>query len=591
MSTTGPPRTAATGAAVAPPAKGADGFYHPASEDELIALVVKAGREHRQCRVRGAAHSVSHAIYSDPLEEIGNRTSHQRAPEGRNIDIMLDLYRGMRVVDPERKIVEADAGIHLGEDPSDPTGTATEKTSLLWLLWQQGWTFSNLGGITHQTVSGFSGMGSSGGSVQHSFNENIYGFRVIDAGGTVHEFTRDSDPDAFHAMSPNLGLLGVVSKMSFICEDAYNIGGKETVTGEDDCAIDLFGRGGIVRPSMERFLRDTEYARLLWWPQLGAERVEVWQAERLAPDPDFVRHPYEEFTSHPELAEVAISVIYTILGNLHDLSRTKEQFRRARQHLRVALPKRSPFNKLGPLGSLLALVLSACFGIAVFLIVTLLRPLTGFVEPRIPKLFPKLLTVFIKLDSEKKGKEKGQPQHFQDHAWLGLPMDDAADDVLLPTDFTEIWLPLSRAEEAMQLLRSYFRDVKSVEESYARTGLYGWELYAAQATPFWMSASHSDGEDEWQEGVFRIDPYWFGANPGDPIKSFYLPLWNAFRESGIPFRLHWGKYQPEIERGDRVWVNLFKSQYPKWDEFLKLREQRDPKGIFLTSYWKQRFGL
>ena len=44
---------------------------------------------------------------------------------------MLDRYRGWHVKDEARKLVEAEAGIHLGADPSDPTGTATLETSLL----------------------------------------------------------------------------------------------------------------------------------------------------------------------------------------------------------------------------------------------------------------------------------------------------------------------------------------------------------------------------------------------------------------------------------------------------------------------------
>ena len=44
------------------PAPATDGFHHPASEGELVELVEAAYREGRQLRVRGAAHSVSHAI-------------------------------------------------------------------------------------------------------------------------------------------------------------------------------------------------------------------------------------------------------------------------------------------------------------------------------------------------------------------------------------------------------------------------------------------------------------------------------------------------------------------------------------------------
>ena len=95
----------------------------------------------------------------------------------------------------------------------------------------------------------------------------------------MHEFTRDdADPDQFYSMSPSIGLLGVVSTITFECTDLFAIEGQEAVTALDGCPADLFGPGANGRPSLEQFLRDTEFSRLEWWPQRGAERVLTWQA-------------------------------------------------------------------------------------------------------------------------------------------------------------------------------------------------------------------------------------------------------------------------------------------------------------------------
>src|SRR4051794_11838726 len=104
---------------------GADGFHHPASEEELVRLVRTAYAEGRQLRVRGAVHSLSQVVYADPIADEPNRVGRQTPPPGDNVAVMLDRYRGWRVKDESRKLVEADAGIHLGDDPSDPTKTAT----------------------------------------------------------------------------------------------------------------------------------------------------------------------------------------------------------------------------------------------------------------------------------------------------------------------------------------------------------------------------------------------------------------------------------------------------------------------------------
>jgi hypothetical protein len=574
-------------------APGPDGFYHPASEGELAALVATAYREGRGLRVRGAAHSVAHAIYTDPLDGLPNRVEQQSPPAGDNFNVMLDRYRGWRVKDEERKLVEADAGIHLGADPNDPTGGASLETSLLYQLWKEkGWTISDTGGIAHQTVSGFTATGSSGGSLQFSANDNLWGFRAIDGTGEVYEVSRDDeDPDLFYSMSPNLGLLGVVSTITLRCVDTFNISGQEAVTTVADCAVDLFGDGTPEKPSLETFLRDAEYARLEWWPQRGAERILTWQCQQIRPQLGFKPTRYEEFTDDPEATEVFISLLYTILGNLDDLSQAKPKLHATLGEVQKALEALAKVAGLGAVGKILARFMTELLEHGVDAAITLLKPFAPLIRREVPAILPKVLAAFVPLDADKKGMQKGEPQAFRDWAWQGLPMDNQASDVLVPTEFTELWVPLPRTRDAMRLLDGYFTEPRDAHEAYRRTGLYAWELYSAMPTRFWMAASHTSGDDEWKDGVFRIDPYWFAANPGDPALTFYLAIWELFRDNGIPFRLHWAKFQPVYEPGDRRWVDFFAAEYPRWDDFLALRERRDPNNIFLTAYWRNRFGL
>jgi FAD/FMN-containing dehydrogenase len=568
---------------------GSDGFYHPSSEPELVALVRWAYCDGLQLRVRGAAHSVSHAIYTDPLDVITNGVGQQSPPRGSKVNIMLDNYRSWRVVDEANRRVEVQAGIHLGEDPSDPTKGATLRTSLLWQLWHvHGWTLSDTGGISHQTVSGFTATGSSGGSVVHSANENLYAFRIIDGTGAVHVITRGVDP-CFYALSPNLGLLGVVSTITLECDKAFNIAGQEAIFTPEESDVDVFGDGTATKPSLASFLRETEYARLLWWPQRGAQRIQIWQAQRIPPEPGFRPRRYEEFTADPALAELEASLIYTILGNLDDLSPTRGQLKKTFDYLTADL--RAALSRRGRFGALAACVLRGGLGLAVDVAVTLIAPFAPLVKRLLPWLFPRLLDRFVKLDSGQAGMHRGEPQSFHDWAWRGLPMDDQADDTLVPTEFSEMWIPLGRAGEAVRRLRDYFAEPDSAVGSYARTGLYAFEMYAAQPTEFWLSASHSEPSDAWAQGAFRIDAFWFAHNPGDPDEVFYPQFWNLLREAGVPFRLHWGKFQPRYGSGDRDWVDFFRRQYPRWDDFLALRAKLDPNNIFLTSYWRDRLGL
>jgi D-arabinono-1,4-lactone oxidase len=110
-------------------------------------------------------------------------------------------------------------------------------------------------------------------------------------------------------------------------------------------------------------------------------------------------------------------------------------------------------------------------------------------------------------------------------------------------------------------------------------------------SPFWLSPAYTSGDDEYRDGVFRVDPYWFADSASDPAVDFYPAFWDLLRDHGIPFRLHWGKFQPRYAAGDRHWVDHFRAQYPRWDDFLALRAERDSNNIFLTRYWRDRFGL
>lgn len=559
-----------------PPAPAADGFYHPASEGELVELVRLANREGRQLRVRGSAHSVSHAVYTDPPRPTPDRVTVRTPPPGPNLNLMLDRYRGWRVRDEGRRLVEADAGIHLGPDPGDPSGGADLESSLLWsLATERGWSLEETGGITHQTISGFTATGSAGGSLQYSATRSLWGFRIVDGRGRVHEVTRDDDdPDLFFAMVPNLGLLGIVSKVILQCVEAFDIEGEEAITTVATCPAALFGDGTPPQPSLGSFLRETEYARLVWFPQPGADRVVTWQARRIPSKPGFEPKPYTQFGEDPEAEQYLLGVLFTVLGNLDDLRRSKAKLRGAFDEL-----KRTKGKFLGTLAE---------WGVRA--LITLLRPAAPLLRRKLPSLLPRLIARFNPLDADKRGSEKGRPQVFRDHGWSGLPMDNQGSDVLLPTAFTELWVPLPRTAEAMRLLRDYFGAAEEAE-ALRRTGTYAWELYATTAERFWLNPGYSDGEDEWREGAFRIDPYWFVGNAEDPVETQFAGLWSLLREAEVPFRLHWGKFQPRWGPGDRDWVDYLRGQYPRWDDFLRLRAERDPNNIFLTAYWRERFGL
>ncbi|HEY1606436.1 MAG TPA: hypothetical protein VGF77_12655 [Allosphingosinicella sp.] len=558
-------------------AKGADGYYHPGNEDDVVALVKFAAANKLLIRVRGASHSTAWSIFTDPVDGVpSNRTLTRRPPAGPNLDLAMDRMTRLIWVDEAKGIVEAEAGIHLGADPYDALGPATLEDSLLYQAFEKGWGLNDLGGITHQTVSGFTATGSAGGSLVYDL-DNAIAFRVVDGTGAV-SWIEESDP-IFGAMRVSVGLLGIVTRVRLQLNPTFNIYGQEvtTPTAPPDCPIDLFGPGDPARPSMRRFLETAPYSRVLWWPQNKAERVVIWQAVRqTAPQPQaFAPVPYLEFT--PDLfgwiEQLLGSFFYVLLGNRGFAQNVPKLLR---NYLRF-------FHCLGEMwagriGGLAAALLAAL--VTILLAALLLVPMLIFI------LFPGLLTLLFPfaLGIFQPMTGNGKPTLFEDYYWRSLCMDNTADDILLGTEFTEIWVPIQYTEQCMNLLNRMF-----IDKGRQAVGNFSTEIYGSPPNSSWLSPGYSDGNDEYKDGVVRFDVFWFRENEGEPNVEggFFQQYWDLFLANDIPFRLHWGKFVPAYDFP--FWAGHYRSSLPRFEEFLRLRAQRDPDDIFFTRYWRERF--
>ena len=488
--------------------RGADGFYHPATEDEIRSLIEHAAQEGLKIRVRGSGHSVDAAIYTGDFP---------RPPDdSRDINIFLDKMRGLTFDDANMQVT-AQAGCHLTADPTDPTGTSTVESGLFYQIDQKGWALPVTGGVSHQTVAGFISTGSSGGSYRHTVDRQIIGIRLIDGTGKICDLKRSDNPDdLFFAAGVSMGLLGIITAVTFQCVPRYDIQGIETTATYTTSEIDLFGAGNG-KPSLQAFLSETEYTRVMWWPQPGVEKVVVWKAERLpVTPPDFKRKPYHEFPA--------------ILG--------------------TELP-----------GQLLSALLFRLFGS-----VNPPEPSAGIgklTASLLKRLYPLLLNGF--LASGIKGV-----QRFQDTWWQGLPADNNVDYDLITTRFHEVWIPLSKTAEALAALRDHQR-----AKGFAATGTLPIEIKPTPRSDFWLNPAY-------HEDVIKMDTLWFTTNPGDLLVDYYPQFWELLRP--FDYRLHWGK----ALSGD---VAYLKSRYPRWDDFMALRQQMDPQQIFVTEYWRINMGI
>jgi D-arabinono-1,4-lactone oxidase len=500
--------------------RSSDGLWHPSTEAEIVQLVEEAARAGKPLRVRGAAHTA-------PVRAIYTENFQKNPHDPREINVLLDRFRGV-TWDDEKKQVTALAGTHLGWDPYDPAGTSTYQNSIFFQITRRGWALSHTGGISHQTIAGFLSTGSNGGSLTRTVWDDVVAVRLVDGAGRIHVLHRDHH-EHFYGALPSMGLWGVITAVTLQCQDRYDVVGQEAITTLEDCACDLDSAGPN---GISGYLARHEYARMMWWPQKGAERIVVWQARRMAagdydevnsPGGRFVPKPYLELGKHPEIAASAAAVIYDVFGQWQD----------------------EP-DKLKTIG----------------------------------KLLPPLIKGFVPLD-----KKRG-PQKFWDEWFHGLPMDNGVDDKKLPIEFSELWIPLDRVAEAMALLRAHY-----ARNGMRATGTLAGEIYGAKANKFWMHPAY--GQD-----MMRFDFLWFSRADGVPGRDFYPQFWELFKE--LPFRVHWGKHVPSAntpwhgwaqDPGAGSWTAYLRRQYPQWDNFLRIRKEMDPKGIFLTPYWERRLGV
>ena len=557
-----------------PIALAADGFYHPADEAEVIGLINFARANSLQVRGRGATHSVAWSIYSDPVDgSPHNRTLQQTPPPGE-VNLAFDQMRDVAWVDEVKGVIEAGPGINLGWDPQDPFGVSTLENSLLHQIFEKGWAVNTLGGITHQTLAGFTATGSAGGSTIYAW-DNAIAYRIVDGMGNA-EWIESGDPD-FDAYGTSMGLLGIVTRIRMQLVPMYNISGTEITTplSGETAPMEFLGDGTAFpdQPSLEGYLKKQPYTRVVWWPQKGVERIQTWQADRV-PVSDAELKPYEQFPAdfNGQTQMFLGSVVFVLFGNTNPLRIMGLIWKKAGVYLENLAYVLRQSNKGG-----FSRFFTYFLGCAVGIIVCALGVVLAFLNGLMRAAFSKLLPAFNPMTGDDKKTT------FHDYYWRSLCMDNTVSDGLLGTEFTEIWIPIQHTKTVMNLYQDMFE-----KGGYGATGYFSTEIYGGPPSTGWMHPGYTDGRDAYKDGCVRIDVYWFRDNKGIPNmdEGFLDQYWEVLRDNGIPFRLHWGKFVPRYDFAD--WAAYYKANLPRFDEFMALREARDPDGLFFTDYWRKR---
>jgi D-arabinono-1,4-lactone oxidase len=226
----------------------------------------------------------------------------------------------------------------------------------------------------------------------------------------------------------SLGLLGIVTEVTFQCEPAYRVRGREltapVVEGRATLPADAGGprEREIVLDSpgadgLGAYLAQQQYCRILWWPQAKLSSMVIWEGARAA------------------------------LGGA--------------EHV--------PYRPQRPLLQFLA-------GRVLDLLGWSYAPGGGGVIGK--TLRRRLLPPFAKQFFPKK------PIRFDDHWDVNLPMDTHVDEAFLPVEFTELWFDIADTAAVMTALLELYSDED-------RAGTFAVELYVAKKSDAWLSPSHA----------------------------------------------------------------------------------------------------
>ncbi|MGA7937087.1 MAG: D-arabinono-1,4-lactone oxidase [Kovacikia sp.] len=161
---------------------------HPTTEEEIVQVVQAAAQQDLKVRAIGSLHSLA------PI------------PATDGVCIVLEQYKNL--VSIEGNLVTVQAGMKLWE--------------LNQVLAQHHLALPVMGTIVQQTVAGAISTGTHGGSLHHqSLSGYVQSLRLIRADGSVLELDR-SNP-LFNAVVISMGLLGIVSTVTFQCVPTFSL--------------------------------------------------------------------------------------------------------------------------------------------------------------------------------------------------------------------------------------------------------------------------------------------------------------------------------------------------------------------------------
>ncbi|HEX7154271.1 MAG TPA: D-arabinono-1,4-lactone oxidase [Thermoanaerobaculia bacterium] len=237
--------------------------FYPKSLDDLVAIVHLARVERKKIRVAGDSHTWSPLV---PTDDYLVFTKHLKG-------IRVDLSK------PERPRVTVAPGTTIAEfnDACRENGLVlpTNVVPTEFHLIAVASTGCHGTGILEPTISDF-----------------VEAAEIIDSAGNLRRFTeQEHGPEVMNAVRLNLGLFGIVWRMTFRVVPAFNVRERDDLRVDMESAI----------PHFREWVTGHEYTELVWWPFNRKMWVKHYDRTSAAPTITPGRHRRDEFIQRVKL--------------------------------------------------------------------------------------------------------------------------------------------------------------------------------------------------------------------------------------------------------------------------------------------------
>ncbi|GAA5177631.1 D-arabinono-1,4-lactone oxidase [Rugosimonospora acidiphila] len=210
---------------------------HPASVDEVSAVIRAAADEGLTVKAAGAGHSFTPAAAAD------------------GIRVELDRLAGLISLDPASRLVTVQAGMPL--------------RVLNRVLAGHGLAMPNLGDIDTQTIAGAISTGTHGtGARLGCLATFVEALTLVAGDGTVIRCSPTERPEVFRAARVGIGALGVLTEVTLRCVDAFTL-----------CAEERPERLADVFAGLTEHVEGNDHFEMYWFPY--TDRVQTKRNNRV----------------------------------------------------------------------------------------------------------------------------------------------------------------------------------------------------------------------------------------------------------------------------------------------------------------------